>query len=131
MTSGSPPHPPVPPDRTPIERLLDALNDRRRRELLYLLQDVDVVDVESVVRSLAASERDARPREVSDDDLQETRTALHHNHLPRLRQLGLVDFDRRSEMLRLNITDDEQATLLATVREFDEVTVQPAKGNCD
>lgn len=121
----------VSPDRTPLERLLEALNHRRRRELLYLLQDTGAIDVESVVRCMAASELDAPPPEISDDVLLDVNIALHHNHLPRLEELGLVEFDRRSEMLRLHITNDDQAALLSTVRELDEVTVAPFKGNCD
>lgn len=131
MVASSSSFPPAPPNGTPLERLIEALNHRRRRELLYLLQDRGAMEMESAVRSVAASELDAPPRGISDDVLLDVNIALHHNHLPRLEQLGIVEFDRRSEMLRLHITNDDQAALLSSVRELDEVTVAPFKENGD
>lgn len=65
--------------------MLDALAHQRRRHALYELRDADGA---MAVESLADA--------VADDAGEQVVVSLHHQHLPRLADVGLVDYDARS-----------------------------------
>lgn len=85
-----------------LDTVFDLLSNSRRRYLLYYLAEVDddVVELSAAVGAVGeyeATEPDAggrSPREA-------TRIALHHDHLPRLANAGVVDYDPRQGTVRL------------------------------
>lgn len=87
-----------------LDRIFDLLGSRRRRYVLYYLNetDADVVTLDDVAERVVAWEREWAGDDDADRDthLEYVRTALHHNHLPRLADAGLVDYDPRSRTVR-------------------------------
>ena len=76
--------------------LFEALSNRRRRETLrYLLQldDETTTTKGEVARHIAAREADKHVDEVSADERKRVYIALHQTHLPKLDDIGLVDYD--------------------------------------
>lgn len=80
-----------------VTRVFEALADRRRRCVLYYLREHDRATVDDIVIYLIAQERDVPVEAVSADDAEPMKTTLVHTHLPKLEDLSLVDYDRRSE----------------------------------
>lgn len=64
----------------------DLLASPVRREVIAILDDEDAVARDRLTEELAADE-DARRR---------LRIALHHNHLPKLADAGLVTYDEET-----------------------------------
>ncbi|NHN61449.1 MULTISPECIES: hypothetical protein [Halorussus] len=107
----------------PIGDLFETVSDRRARYVLAHLESlsVDVVDLEDVAEYVAQRER-AAERETesnpSDDSVGQgsgddagsgvdverhchrVAVALHHNHLPKLDAVAVLDYDPRSRTLR-------------------------------
>lgn len=87
-----------------MDALFDLLTDRRRRYLLYCLdQKVDaVVTVDELTAMLLDWERrmNAGTEEETADLERRIRIALHHRHLPKLADAGLVEYDPRSQTVR-------------------------------
>lgn len=87
-----------------LDRIFDLLASRRRRYVLYHLDetDTDVVTLDEVAERVAAWERkwDGLDDRERDDHREHVRVALHHNHLPRLANAGLIDYDARSHTVR-------------------------------
>lgn len=89
-------------NRRPVpgnDRLLDLLAERRRRQVL-----------ETLVGSSGQRSLDELTRAVSDADgvdEHETRIELHHTHLPKLAEAGVVSYDREAQTAEL-ATDREQ-----------------------
>lgn len=101
--------------------LLALLSDDRRRSVLeyFESESADVFEVEDVADAVAERERTAgdagpgpgdRPRRIV--------VALHHNHLPRLDDGGLLDYDPRSRTVRY-WGEDRVGTLLDAFDEAD------------
>lgn len=87
-----------------LDDLLKLLADRRRRYVLYYLDDAedDVVTLDELSDHVA----DRREAWSANTDgtgvvaLERVRVGLHHNHLPRLADAGLIDYDGRTQTVR-------------------------------
>ena len=85
-----------------LDQVFDLLRTDRRRHLMYYLstREDKVVDFEAVVDAVcayAAAGTDGEgfpPR-------QSVRLDLHHHHIPRLEEAGLIESDSRSDVLRV------------------------------
>lgn len=95
------------PNRRPDleeDRLLDLLAERRRRQVL-----------ETLVDSSGQLSLDELARAVSDadgSDEHRTRIELHHTHLPKLAEAGVVSYDREALTAEL---ETEPAQLAADI----------------
>jgi hypothetical protein len=84
--------------------LLEALANRRRRYALHYLQEcaeegeVELMDVSSQV---AAWEMDAEPEAIRYSDRKNVHTALYQFHAPKMDDIGLIDYDKRSGTVEL------------------------------
>ncbi|MFC4552087.1 MULTISPECIES: DUF7344 domain-containing protein [Halorussus] len=87
-----------------LDHLLRLLADRHRRYTLYHLNatEFDVVTLDEVADYVA--ERDQQDMEeqerMRDTTHERIRMYLHHNHLPKLAEAGLIDYDARSQTIR-------------------------------
>jgi DNA-binding transcriptional ArsR family regulator len=82
-----------------FDEILTALSNTQRRRILRYLQEVDSASRDEVVHHLIAWKRDSPPDDVSDEAVERLKIELHHNHLPRLEESRLIEYDRRSEEL--------------------------------
>ena len=98
-----------------LDELLDVLSDRRRRQLLYYLAAEERLDREALVSHLRDCEG-ARPGSDLDPD-QSVSIELHHTHLPKLLDAGLIETDEDQE-IRFR-PPDYLDTLLPVVRRLD------------
>lgn len=87
-----------------LDTVFGLLANRRRRYVLYYLADEDeetVVRVEEVAAQIASWEREWNATASEDAAARRTvRIDLHHNHLPRLDDAGLIEYDARTETIR-------------------------------
>ncbi|WP_299334680.1 DUF7344 domain-containing protein [Haloplanus sp.] len=71
-------------------------NERRRLVLGYLKStDKDSVELGDLATSIAGWEHDKPAGEVSYDERKSVQTSLYQLHLPKMDELGFVEFDRR------------------------------------
>ena len=110
-----------------LDRALDALAARRCRYSLYLLSDHGAMTVDDLAARVAALELGCSLSEVSEDRRRRVKTSLVHTHLPRLSDLGVVDYDRKERTVHLDDGSETFAHLLAVTRE---VETGPATVEC-
>lgn len=79
-----------------LDATFSLLADSRRRYLLYHLLESEYVTVEKLSLRIAAWEQEIPSRAVSEDDRVDVAISLIHNHLPRLAERNVVDYDARS-----------------------------------
>lgn len=78
-------------------RLLAA--ERRRIALDVLAERTVPVDLETLAAAVAARETDD-PDEPTGDAVERVAVTLHHAHLPRMADYGVIDYDRESGQVR-------------------------------
>ncbi|WP_224333636.1 DUF7344 domain-containing protein [Haloprofundus halobius] len=86
--------------RRRLDALLSLLADRRRRDLLYHLETVELTDVGTLAPKVASVSEGASIDDISPDVLQQVQIDLVHVQLPKLADIGAIEYDRRSEMIR-------------------------------
>lgn len=78
------------------DRVFDALaNSRRRYTLRALSQIDDQFEIGQLAERVAAWENDATIEEISRSQRKSTYTSLQQLHLPKLDNLGLVEYDKQ------------------------------------
>lgn len=85
-----------------LDRTISLLSSRFRRWTLQLLMRDDVVEIDDLVRRIAALE-DAGD-EADGSTRERVAIALYHAHLPKLADSGVIDYDSRSGFVRLTET---------------------------
>ncbi|WP_455448339.1 DUF7344 domain-containing protein [Natrinema thermotolerans] len=84
-------------EATTLDALFEALADERRRRTLAILGDrYQPVTTAALARAVAAAEADAVGHEVTQNRVDEVRTALVHVHLPLLHEATLIGYDDES-----------------------------------
>lgn len=83
-----------------LDYYFDALSDQRRRYALYYLSQRDSANVDELARQVTAWEMGRLPATLTAKTYEPTRVELQHNHLPRLADYGLVEFDSRTNEVR-------------------------------
>lgn len=89
----------VSPAPTPsLDLIFDVLADRRRRFVLYYLQDQTdgVATIDETVEYVVSLETDGGRA----DHRANVRISLQHAHLPKLEDAGVLEYDARSEAIR-------------------------------
>ena len=93
-----------------LSNLFEILSLRRRRTILRCLAERpdDKVDFQGLVKAVSAREAEIEVEEPTIEEQaraprrQRVATALHHDDLPRLADVGLVEYDRWRGEVRYN-----------------------------
>ena len=86
--------------RTQLDTILEAVSHQRRRNVLYYLYDHTTAATRSLARELTAWEAGVPVDEVSAEDREHMLIDLHHTHLPKLADAGIIEYDPRSGAIR-------------------------------
>lgn len=80
-------------DKQPTEAVFEALTDKRRQNVIVCLacSEQETMTINEVSEELATT---------PGSSVETIKTSLHHIHLPKLEEAGLVEYDERSEAIR-------------------------------
>lgn len=97
-TSDSTSRPDLGPEEPELTRddMFDVLSNPRRRYALHVLRTEGEVALGDVAEQVAAWENGTTVEEVSASERKHAYTALQQRHLPRMDDMGVVEFDRRA-----------------------------------
>lgn len=96
------------------DTLFEALAHERRRYLLYTLMEDESWSLLELARKLAAWEEDVSEADADETVVERTYASLYHAHVPKLADLGIIEFDRETE----TITKGENAEQVLHVLEL-------------
>lgn len=71
--------------------------DRRRILLDVLGERPTPIDIETLAEAIA--EREADGDAPSDDDIQRVELSLYHKHLPKMSDMGVINYDRETDQV--------------------------------
>ncbi|MCU4801640.1 hypothetical protein OB920_14775 [Halobacteria archaeon HArc-gm2] len=81
-------------DESSVDELFDVLTTERRRRVLSIMGGYDSpVPVERLAQDVAAQEADVAAMTVPESTVRDVHVSLHHRHLPKLDDAGLLDYD--------------------------------------
>jgi predicted transcriptional regulator len=106
----------------PVERedMFELLGNSRRRHVIeYLSEHREPTDLGSLARHVAARENDTNLEEVTTAERKRAYTSLQQTHLPRLDDVGVVDFDKDHGVVRPSEQLSEFSLHLDVVAEDD------------
>ena len=94
----------------PRERIFEILRNRRRQYVLhYLMREAgdQRVGLRELVDQVAAWENDTSVKQLDSDVRKSVYTALRQSHLPKLHEVGIVEYDNlRGEVALTDVTRD-------------------------
>lgn len=102
----------------------DLLSHPIRRRLLVLFSEASVWSITDLATEIAARERSTSPTDLSSATIRRTQIELVHNHVPRLADYGVLEWDGRSgdvvrsdryeelESIRQTALDSEEQSLV-------------------
>lgn len=78
-----------------VDYLLDLLADDRRRYVLKCLREHDgAISMSDLAEDVAARETEEPRTAIEAEMVQRVATSLYHSHVPKLADVGVVEFDR-------------------------------------
>lgn len=83
-----------------IDCLHAVLDNPRRRLIVDVVTEVGAVTMRDLATQVVARERDVPPHAVTDDQRREVTIALHHVHVPKLADVGLLEIEGGMDRLR-------------------------------
>lgn len=99
---------------------LQVVSRPRRRYVLYLLLENERANLEELSLQIAAWERNVSVSSVDEDDRKAVVVALVHNHLPRLADADIVEYDARSGDVVRGTEFEDVRSVVERVRELDD-----------
>ncbi|WP_435064212.1 DUF7344 domain-containing protein [Halobaculum sp. EA56] len=83
--------------RATLAAVFDALAHRRRRQLCRLVREHGDSSLEDLAMDIAALEVDPPGRSVTNYEWEGVYAALYHAHVPKLAELGVIEFGSDDE----------------------------------
>lgn len=105
---------------TRMEAACSLLAESERRYLLYELAEHRDANLEDVVSQIAALKLDSRPALIDKETRQQIYISLVHNHLPRLADYGIIEYDLRSGDIVLADGFDDIRPLLKQFKQTED-----------
>lgn len=103
-----------------IDRFFDALGKTRRRVILRSLTDTENANLHQLAESIAEYEEG----ESSEEQIESIRLDLHHHHVPKLAEYGLISYDTRTNMMALEPLPETAQEILDLVNDLEEEKTQ-------
>lgn len=76
-----------------LDALFDALGHRHRRLVLAHLREEPRASIDALARRVVSEERGTPPEDVPPPDRRGVVVGLHHAHLPKLEDVGLIEYE--------------------------------------
>lgn len=105
------------PDPLPVDLVFDALSNERRQRLLSRLRHDDPSSLVDLAEHIAAWENNTTIGTVSREARSRVYTGLYHSHIPRLVDMGIVEYDRETDLISLTARADQLEPYLDAATE--------------
>jgi len=102
------------------DEAFEVLSNRRRRYVLHYLQDEEAaVTLSGLAEQVAAWEHDTSIDRIASDERKTVYTSLQQFHLPKMDDIGIVEFDQRAGEVRITEATRDLDIYLEVVDRYD------------
>ena len=107
-------------DTARFDAVLELCQDRYRRLILAVLaSESGPLSVDDLTETIVEYNHHASITEIAPDEIDRIRLTLHHQHLPKLEQRGVLTYDLERELVTPTATFDELQPLFSPIIEAD------------
>ncbi|NHN59797.1 MULTISPECIES: hypothetical protein [Halorussus] len=111
---------PAPEPEVTFDEAFQLLRNSRRRHVAEYLADLEpgeTVSVGELTIYIASLEFDVEPDIVSARQKKTVRSALHQTHLPKLDEMGVIEYDQRASEVTRSSDVEALTAVIASARE--------------
>jgi DNA-binding transcriptional ArsR family regulator len=108
-------------DSLPLDQVFEILKNRRRRKVLRYLQDREEVSLGEIAEHVAADENDTTVKQVTSKERKCAYVGLYQCHLPKMDDLGVVEFNQNRGRVSLGRNVDQLTEYL----DWEETSTRP------
>jgi hypothetical protein len=109
-----------------FDTVLDACKHSHRRIVLAtLVERHQSVSVDDLATAIVTHNHHMPPTDVSGETLTRIRTALHHVHLPKLDEVGFIEYDSEHQLVEPTARLDSGESHLLAVLNADAELAMP------
>ena len=105
------------------DTIFTLLQNSRRRRVLRYLEEHGEASLSELARYIASQENESHPDEVGNDMRRKVYISLYQTHIPRMADIGVIDYDREEKTIRLR--DPASQLLIHLHLEITECNEEP------
>ncbi len=99
-----------------LNAVFDVLSHHRRRFIIVFLADhTGPIPLTDLATEVAIRQHEAPIEEISNEKLQSIALSLHHAHLPKLADVGAVEYDKDHNLIQQSSTATQFQRILSRV----------------
>lgn len=97
-----------------MDRVFDALAHQRRRHVLHCLRNYDqTMALADLADEVSVRENETAITEISAEEVKRVYISLYHTHIPKLQDVGVVEYSQERDTVTLLDTADQLDEYLA------------------
>ena len=111
------------------EQIFACLANERRQIIVSVLREShQSLSLEQLGKAAVAREQDENIVEISDEIVEKTLISLHHTHLPKLADAGLLEYDPEERSIREWSPDDDLLSEKSDESQFMVIPIENSRG---
>ena len=105
-----------------LDTVLDICEHKYRRVVLAVLEDQhQSVPINDLTNAIVEHNHHMPLAEASSETVTEIQTALHHIHLPKLAEAGLIEYDSERQVVEPTALVEQEESHLSAILTIDSV----------
>ncbi|UPV99774.1 hypothetical protein M0R88_14795 [Halorussus gelatinilyticus] len=109
-----------------LDTLLDVCEHKHRRIVLAALTDQhQSLSINDLTNAIVKHNHHTLPTEASDEIVTQIQTDLHHVHLPKLSEAGLIHYDPERKVVEPTAQLDQEGSHLSAILAIDSKLPTP------
>lgn len=112
-----------------LDTVLDVCEHKHRRIVLAALTDQhQSLSINDLTNAIVKHNHHTPPAEAADETVTQIQTALHHVHLPKLAEAGLIQYDPEQQLVEPTAQLDRAESHLSAILAVDSELPTPLEG---
>lgn len=115
-------------DATTFDGVLELCRDQYRRIILAVLaSEPRALTLNDLTKTIVKHNHQASITEIANEEINQIQLSLHHLHIPKLEQCGVIEYDPDRQLVEPTAQFDEWEPLISTIVQADPAFDTPVE----